>query len=690
MKKYILSSILAILLMTACTEQVDTSARYVFKERTIADYLSSREEYSEYMKLLDKMPVSAISKTTFRQLFTARGHYTVFAPTNEAIQLFLDDQQKKGIISEASWDGFSDSTLLDSIQRVIVFNSVIDCGDDLESIQTFDFPTTQDAEIMLENMYGRKVVVHYNYDQPGSDIQINGCDLDERNRDIPALNGTIHSMKKVVAPSNNRLGFWLQDILKFNREGYHVAAMLAEKTGLIDTLNALKDEVYEKLYQQGLFAKDANYATNQPEHRKYGYTFFAETDSMWSEALGKPAMEITVDDVMEFLRGRNPYPDADDDDNYTQENNLLNRFITYHILPVRLAPGRLVIHRNEQGYDPRTGELGCAMSEYYYTIGKRRLMKIYESKESNGIFLNRCPILNNGRHGDGHELSCPSGSREGVYIGKPDMEGENNLVNAVVYPIDRFLFYDEETRQNLGRERIRFDVAAISPEMMNNDMRMNEILDYKHAYYRVAPDITYPFFKDFRINSETTIFGYYTARMENWNNYNGDEVNIWGIQDITLTLPPVPVRDTYEVRYGYSVYEFRGIFQMYFGTDLDNLAPADIPLDMRTSPSRIGWEEDTEDDDYNAEIDKRMRNNGYMKGLISYSGTAGGNNYARKQLNLGRRIFFRQTMDPDKTYYLRMKSCLDVDRENAQLYMDLMEICPKSVYDNPNEPEDIW
>ena len=687
--KKLLAFLIPFIVIVGCTEHVDISDRYVFTDRTIIDYLSTHEQYSEYMQLLDELHVSPISNTTFRQLFSARGHYTVFAPTNEAIQIFLDGLREKGIVGEATWDGVREAGILDSIQRVIVFNSIIDSGDDLECFMTYDFPTTQDAEIMMENMYGRKLVVHYGDEQDSTGILINDSPMDPRNRDIPMLNGVIHAMNRVVAPSNNRLGFWLQDILPLRREGFYVSAMLAEEAGLIDTLNALRDEVYEKLYMQGLFAKDSWFAANQPEHRKYGYTFFAETDSMWSAALGKPALDITVEDVMQFLRQRQAYPDASDDTCYTHPDNLLNQFITYHILPFRLAPGRLVIHRNEYGYDPHTGNLGCAMSEYYYTMGKRRLMKIYESKESQGIYLNRCPVLDNGRHGSYHELYCPEG-REGVFIGKPNLEGENNLVNALVYPIGDFLFYDEKTRRNLGRERIRLDVAAISPEMMNNDMRMNEMTDSKHSYYRVAPDMTYPYFRDFRINSQTTIFGYYTARLENWNNYNGDEVNIWGIQDITITLPPVPVRDTYEVRYGYSVYEYRGIFQMYFGTDLDHLYPAGIPLDMRTLPSKEGWESDTEDDDYNAEIDKRLRNNGYMKGLNSYSGKAGGTDYARKAEHLGRRIFVRQTLDPDKTYYLRMKSCLQVDRENAQLYMDVLELCPKSVFDNPEEPEDIW
>ena len=43
---------------------------------------------------------------------------------------------------------------------------------------------------------------------------------------------------------------------------------------------------------------------------------------------------------------------------------------------------------------------------------------------------------------------------------------------------------------------------------------------------------------------------------------------------------------------------------------------------------------------------------------------------------------------PDKTYYLRFKSVLDSDRK--ELYLDYIEFCPKEIYDNPAEPEDVW
>ena len=53
-----------------------------------------------------------------------------------------------------------------------------------------------------------------------------------------------------------------------------------------------------------------------------------------------------------------------------------------------------------------------------------------------------------------------------------------------------------------------------------------------------------------------------------------------------------------------------------------------------------------------------------------------------------RHILVRQTLDPDKTYYLRLKSVLDNSR--TEMYMDYLEWCAKEIYDNPNEPEDIW
>ena len=76
-----------------------------------------------------------------------------------------------------------------------------------------------------------------------------------------------------------------------------------------------------------------------------------------------------------------------------------------------------------------------------------------------------------------------------------------------------------------------------------------------------------------------------------------------------------------------------------------------------------------------------------MKGARSVRGSSDSDIERDRDTNL-RYIISRQTMDPDKTYYLRIKSVLDSDQK--EFYMDYLELCPKEVYDNPNTPEDIW
>ena len=464
MKKLFL--IFSVVALIGCTEDIDTSNRYVFKEQTAMGYLQKHaEDYSTYVDLLYKIPVSSVSKTTVGQLLSARGHYTIFAPTNEAIQDYLDTLVVNEVIPEASWDAFPNEATRDSIEKVIVLNSVIDSGDDYNAYEIGSFPTTQDAEIPIPNMYDRKLSIHYN-DETNEDILVNNCAIDENNRDIPVINGFIHAVKKVIAPSNNTLATLFTNIKRDNIEGYHVMALLVHAVGLIDSLQAYRDEVYEELYLAGMIPdENFTYKGYAPRHRYFGFTCFAETDEFWSQTLGKPALDITVEDVREYVAGLGVYPDAVDDDDYENENNLLNRFVTYHFLPERLATDRLVLHYNEKGNNPTTRELGVAMCEYYTTMGKRRLMKLYESRESRGVYINRFPLIDNGRHGTYHEIGCDPG-KEGIKVGEPNLEGENNVRNGIIYPIDKLLVYDEDTRNSMGKSRIRFDVFSLSSFIM--------------------------------------------------------------------------------------------------------------------------------------------------------------------------------------------------------------------------------
>ena len=171
----------------------------------------------------------------------------------------------------------------------------------------------------------------------------------------------------------------------------------------------------------------------------------------------------------------------------------------------------------------------------------------------------------------------------------------------------------------------------------------------------------------------------------------GDEVKCVGHWELVFTLPPVPKKGTYEVRYRILTNSDRGVGQFYFGDDPEKLPVTGIPVDLTMGGSNqlTGWQEDTSDDDQNAAVDKQMRNNGFMKGeesilILKQPGTTARANVNR---NIVRRIVTRATLDPDKTYYLKMKSVLDT--ETSEFYMDYIEYCPKEIYDNPEEPEDI-
>lgn len=205
--------------------------------------------------------------------------------------------------------------------------------------------------------------------------------------------------------------------------------------------------------------------------------------------------------------------------------------------------------------------------------------------------------------------------------------------------------------------------------------------------------------------SDNSRFYYLSGRINNsscWQNYQGDELNIVGNYELTFKLPPVPKDGIYELRLGVQTNDRRGMCQVYWGTDKNNLPTAGLPVDMRmggsvwyvkngtSMTSILGYEEDVKgDDELNAENDKKMRNNMCMKAPNSYYQF--GNSTPMRSVEQGkiiRRILVREEMKADQVYYMRLKSVLrDPDTE---LFLDFIEYCKKEVYDNPYEPEDIW
>ena len=686
-------------ILAACKEDIDTSARYVFKDYTVYSYLSTFPQYSEYAKLLSEVKASPISNTTLKQLLTARGHYTCFAPTNDAVHAYLQYLTEEGIISEPSWDAFPSDRVRDSIKQVIVYNSIID-GADENYILTSEFPVTNNAELPLANMNDRKLSIRFG-DTPDSLYVNYDCPIDSRNKDIEVTNGVIHCMHKVIFMEDLSLTQLFNEIVLKKREGFLVTAKVILACGLQDTMSKVRDEVYEKLYlTKAITDFDANKISwtfhgasghrtaYLPEHRKYGFTVFAERDNFWREALGKEPADITPADVQQWVLDNHQYSEDDEfvaDNNFSSPKNLLYQGIAYHILPCKISSDKLVIHNNEKGYNIQNKNLTIAQDEFYATMGKRRLLKIFESKESNGVYLNRFPKLDNGRRGTYHELYCDEDKVGCLVDNKSDSVLNYNVLNGIVYGIDAPLAYTDEVRNNLQRQRIRFESMTMFPEAMTNDIRKCQSTDFRHQFIHIPPTSKYQYFENMDL-SDDTWFVYLNSYGYDWCNLNADELKAEGRYEVTLKLPPVPRSGVYELRYKVLANGDRGTAQFYLGTDKNKLAPTRIPIDLTlATPEKTGWFTDSDDDEYNAEKDKQMRNNGIMKGAEGIQNSSATERATTYTL---RHIVSRQFVDADKTYYLRIKSVLDSDRK--EFYMDYLEWVSKDVYDNPVEPEDIW
>lgn len=697
MKKIVLivSCLLSVVLV-GCTEDIDTSARYVFKERTIASYLDDHGQFSEYVRLLKEQRVSDVSETSVYQLMTAYGYYTCFAPTNEAIQLYLDSLVIKGIIPEASWDAFQSDKERDSIRSVIVLNSILDGTKQQKKYYTAEFPKVNE-EFEITTMADRKISVVYPNRSDLDSLSIDGiCPVSKKNRDIEAINGCLHQIGYVINPSNETLGSTLHKYAADFESNLTVTAKLVEACGMTDTLSRVRDERYETLYKTGAFPSFKwqlrSFEIEAPEHRKYGFTLFAETDEFWETELGKDRRDITVEDVVDWVDKQGFYPDAVKDGSYKNVDNILNLFVTYHLLPMRIPVDKLALHYNEKGYNYRNRVQPPTVPvwAHYVTMGRRRLLRIWESAESGGPYLNRFPKLNNGRHEDYHERECTE-ENEGIQIKTDETSGIVKLINGIIYPINKPLAYTDNVRNQLAKQRLRYDAWEMQPEAMNNDMRLVSATD-RCWYFSSDPDKQY--FENLVVNSRQTNFMLLSGRDQSWPNYQGDEVLAEGVYDVTFTLPPVPKYGIYEIRMGVSTYSgTRGICQVYWGSRKDQLMAQGIPVNMQlggnSADNLLGWERDTDDDDYNAEVDKKMRNNGFLKGPEYIVANAGGRETNRVNAGATRRIVVREPMSPDVVYYMRFKT-VQPDYTTKQLFIDYLEWCPKEVYDNPETPEDIW
>ena len=668
--------------LASCKEDIDESNLYTFTGETIEDYLNNRSErFSSFNYIL--------SRIGYDKILSAYGTYTCFAPTNEAVQEYIDSLYDDPINTDLIHNGMTQrglEGLTDSL-----------CKD----IALFHLLNTKVMGINMGNGMTIKTML-------GRDINTSTAESGEilisrastvTSMDNELENGVLHEIDCVIRRSNMLIAGEMEN----HQELYKIFSQAMKLTGLTDSLSEISRSDFDPVdNRRGFYL---------PDKCELGYTIFAETDkTLANKGINSiEDLKAYADSVYgecakpgtgwyDYARNKNiPISTGTD---YKNPWNTLSMFVRYHILKCKIPYDKLVNSHNQIAK--------VTLVEFYETMLPYTLIKI--TRNSSKLMINR-QIANNTLTDMVAELG--SAAMHAVLFEGVDLQGQSGqtaAVNGYIHAINAMLAYDKNVPQRALNERMRFDDAGLFGEMMSNSFRriqdkeVNALNggktgtdgDLSGSYIRIPPR----FFENLVIyNGDDTRLYYLSGQSSGWSNYQGDEFNCKGNYDFAMRLPPVP-DGTYELRVGYTAEgnEQRGMLQFYLGSssDLNTMQALDIPLDMRhvsennanLDPDVItGWCDWSKLDDKGIESDANMRNLGYMRGPLYYTVGVNSGNYARNNPKDLRRIIAKQEFKQGE-YWVRFKSVLDADHH--QFHLDYIEFCPENVYNNTRYVEDMY
>lgn len=600
------------LVFAACTPTLDPEAYRTFTGELVYSYIKKdTADFSEFVKYVDKAGLKG--------MLSAYGKYTCLIPTNQA---FKDYYAKRG-------PNFSfDSLTVDEVTYIAKTHII---G------QEYLTQDLSDGVIPTNNMNDRVVEIRYTTDSIKNSLVIvlNG-ESQILERDVEVYNGVIQKINKVLQPATAQL----PDLIALN-PNLSIFNSALRLTNLSDALLPILDANYVPFV--GYKDEYNSYAIPSPPTRKYGFTAFVESNELFISK-GISNLNDLIDSAKVW------YPsDAAYDTSYTNINNSLNKFISYHLVEKTIYSNNFYFGQN--------ATKNMVQYEFVETMYQNRLIKVSNEVPSEMQKVGMVALLN------------PHSDKE-LYV----TNRNKTTVNGVYHYLTDILVYTPDVEQTIAQSRIRFDYSALLPEMMNNNLRLSNTQGNGTGdRYGIPPG----YFKYMKVATDTRII-YLAGLPGNWCNYQGDEMMGLGNYDITVRLMPVPP-GTYELRFGYTANGNRSITQIY----VDN-KPVGIPLDLRidATDARIGWVNDNSTTDLGIENDKTMRNRGYMKGPTSYFRNNGSTPLtSRNNSGALRRIIGTFTFDTYGPHYIRFKSVLD--KPSAQAMMDYFEYVPKIIYNPP-------
>ena len=644
--------LVAVMVLGGCKEVIEESTRYTYKGHTVASFLESHEDvYGDFIYILRRGGRLSLMK--------AYGQYTCFAPTNDAVERFLIEQdsiwQATKNSSNPEWTGVTSpelTELSDSMCKVIAQTHLIPAVYMSVKMEGDIIPTM--------NMNDRYLSLSYSVDENGYSIMLINGNSEIIAKDEEVENGVVHTVNAVLNPSTNTLPAQIDSYRYFR-----IMSEAIEATGYADKMQGYKDESYTD-GDKTAPGHGNNGQVPYPANRYFGFSAFLEPDSLFN-AVGVYNLEDLRRECAKW------YPDAKDPDP-TSPNNSLNQFVGYHLIDRKVPYSRLVMYNIilSDGYSSEKDFYDYSDRKEYYETMSGKLLAVTmprsltdDTEKRNAVYLNFYNEENslvediiNVKVYSGEEFR----SLDALYA-----DFSSDALNGFIHPIDKILLYDENVMAGRVLNTIvRVDFASLLPELTNNNIRWNH---FSHNSYGEI-FIPHTYCKNLKVNTNETRL-YILDPHADWCNYQGDEMMAQEAYDIAYKLPPMPA-GTYEIRMGYVAYHKRGIAQFYLDDEITG-----IPVDLRLTSDnpKIGFVPDAQTDDNGIQNDKEMKNRGYLKGPSSIHDDHDGNARNHKQMI---RIVVATKYLSAGSHWLRFKNADENSTGITQFQHDYVEIVPVS------------
>lgn len=598
MKKIIYLLLIPLLSLSACETETMTIDPFYFP--SIYEMIKRDTTYSEFARIIDK--------AGYEGMLRAYGDYGCLAPVNEAFRTYY---KSKG-------PGFRFENLTQAQVDSIARTHILQC-----SFLTYN---QQEGFLPMLNMNSNAIYLSFGTNATSTKTVIYINDSSQIiTKDIKLTNGVIHSINRLLIPSNASI----YDVIGKNPD-FSIFYEALKITKLCDSISKFKDDSYVATQT----FKDFYNVTEviNPKQRLYGYTILAEDNQVL-----KAAGIHSLNDLIQ--KAKLNYPaDATYDTDFSNAKNSLHQYMSYHLLNKLVCPNRLVFTRNTFR--------NSVPDEFWETMLANRIIKL---SVVDGKYLL------NANSPAAVELSTANAQQ---------------TLNGIYYRLNQPLMYNQAVENMLLNTRIRFDAASLFPELTNNDIRASQGKMVSNSLSGDQFGFEPSYLKNVQMTPATKL--YYVSGIANERGcYQADMFLVTGRYDLNIRTLPLPP-GTYELRMGYFAHSSHSTAQLYVdGVAVGSQLNFSIPL---SHPS-IGYLMDYETEDNGYENDKNLRNKGYMKAPNNFYY---GSSIVRNSPIHLRKIIGTFTFTEYEPHFIRFRSV--ANEVSRQLPIDYFEFVPQSIY----------